>query len=140
MTIAADDLHYANGLVLLADGSTLLVAESEAGRIISFAVAEDGSLSDRRLFVRLTDLDEPVGVYPDGIKLGPDGNFYVGLYSAGRVVVASPEGKLVRKIEVPSAAAPNLAFSEDGKTIFVTAVGDTSAAPYPGKVYAVDFE
>jgi hypothetical protein len=43
----------------------------------------------------------------------------------------------VRKIEVPSAAAPNLAFSKDGKMIYITAVDDTSAAPYKGKVYAV---
>lgn len=138
--IVADDLHYANGLALSAENSTLFVAESEAGRIIRFGVEGDGSLVERGLFVRLTDLDEPVGAYPDGIKLGPDGNLYVGLYSAGRILVIDGAGKLVRKIEVPSAAAPNLAFSADGKTIYVTAVDDKSAAPYPGKVYAVTNE
>lgn len=133
----ADDLHYANGIQLSADGSRLYVNESEAGRVISFAVAADGSLSDRRLFVRLTDLDEPVGAYPDGIKLGPDGNLYIGLYSAGRIVVVSPEGKLVRKLSVPSPAAPNLAFGPDGRTVYVMAVDDQANAPYKGKVYAV---
>ena len=135
--IVANDIHYANGLVLSADGKLLYVNESEAGRVITFAVASDGTLSDRRLFVRLTDLDEPVGAYPDGIKLGPDGNLYIGLFSAGRILVITTDGKLVRKIAVPSAAAPNLAFSADGKTIYVTAVDDPNNAPYPGKVYAV---
>ena len=49
-------------------------------------------------------------------------------------------GNCVRKIEVPSAAAPNLAFSADGKTVYVAAVDDTANAPYKGKVYAVPLE
>ncbi len=133
----ADDLHYANGIQLSADSARLYVNESEAGRVISFAVAEDGGLGDRRLFVRLTDLEEPAGAYPDGIKLGPDGNLYVGLYSAGRIVVVSPDGALVRKLEVPSPAAPNLAFGPDGRTVYVMAVDDQANAPYKGKVYAI---
>jgi sugar lactone lactonase YvrE len=133
----ANDLHYANGIALAPDGQRLYVNESEAGRVISFKVEADGTLSDRRLFVRLSSLGEPPEAYPDGLKFGPDGNLYVGLYSAGRIVAVDKEGKLVRKIEVPSAAAPNLTFSADGKTIFVMAVDDTSAAPYKGKVYSV---
>lgn len=136
--VLAENIHYANGIVLSRDGKTLYVNESEAGRVIQFTVADDGSLGDRRLFLRLYELGEPPDAYPDGIKLGPDGNFYIGEYSAGRILVVGADKKLVRKIEVPSAAAPNLAFSEDGKTIYVTAVDDKSGAPYPGKVYAVD--
>ncbi len=136
---AANDLHYANGIVLSADGKRLFVNESEAGRVISFAVADDGSLSDRRLFVRVGVVDEAsgIGAYPDGIKLGPDGNLYIGLYSKGRIVVVSPEGSFVKAIDVPSATAPNLTFSPDGKAIFVMSVDDTASAPYWGKVYEV---
>jgi gluconolactonase len=133
----ADDLHYANGIALSPDGQRLFVNESEAGRVISFKIESDGTLSDRRLFVRLFALDEPPEAYPDGLKFGPDGNLYIGLYSAGRIVVVDKEGKLQRKIEVPSATAPNLTFSADGKTIYVMSVDDTSSAPYKGKVYAV---
>lgn len=140
--MVADDLHYANGVVMSADGKRLFVNESEAGRVISFAAAPDGSLSDRRLFVRVAQVDEGsgAGAYPDGIKLGPDGNFYIGQYSSGRIVVVTPEGKLVRVIEVPSPAAPNLAFTPDGKAIYVMAVDDTSNPPYRGTVYKVDLE
>jgi gluconolactonase len=131
-----DDLHYANGVQLSADGKLLYVNESEAGRVITFAVQDDGSLADRRLFVRLTALEEPADAYPDGIKLGPDGNLYIGQYSAGRIVVVTTDGKLVRKLEVPSPAAPNLAFGPDG-TVYVMAVDDTENAPYQGKIYAI---
>jgi sugar lactone lactonase YvrE len=138
--VVADDLHYANGLALSAEGSTLFVIEHYAARVIRFTVQGDGSLTDRALFVRMTDLGEPPDALPDGIKLGPDGNFYIGLYSAGRVLVVDAGGKLVRKIEVPAATAPNLTFSADGKTMFVMAVDDTANPPYAGKVFSVPLE
>jgi sugar lactone lactonase YvrE len=137
LTPVADHLHYANGIQLSADGKLLYVNESEAGRVITFAVQDDGSLADRRLFIRLTALAEPVDAYPDGIKLGPDGNLYIGQYSAGRILVVTTEGKLVHKLEVPSPAAPNLAFDQDGRTVYVMAVDDQQNPPYQGKVYAI---
>lgn len=142
ITEAANDLHYANGVALSADGKRLLVNESEAGRVISFAVGDDMSLTDRRLFVRVGVVDEASGIeaYPDGIKLGPDGNFYIGEYSKGRIVVVDKDGKFVKAIDVPSATAPNLTFSPDGKTMFVMSVDDKVNAPYWGKVYEVQLD
>jgi sugar lactone lactonase YvrE len=134
----ADDLHYANGVALAPDGGRLFVAESEAGRVISFAVSAEGGLTDRRLFVRLfaADPESGAGAYPDGIEFGPDGNLYIGQYSSGRILAIAPDATLAGVIEVPSAAAPNLAFAPDGR-IMVTAVDDTANPPYAGKVYAV---
>lgn len=136
----ADDLHYANGIELTEDGGTLYVIESEAARVIQFAVAEDGSLSDRRLAVRHSDLGiaHEWGPYPDGMKLDAAGNLWIGHYSAGQIIVVTPDGQLITKFSVPSPAAPNLAFSADGTTIYVMAVDDTANPPYLGKVYAVE--
>jgi gluconolactonase len=150
ITEAANNLHYANGLTRSADGSLLYVNESEAGRVITFKIGADGSLSDRRLFTRLYQLENDIAAYPDGIKLGPDGNLYVGHYfgtdanlypgnyHAGKIAVLNTSGKLLRMIEVPSPGSPNLTFSADGKTLYVMAVDDTSGAPYKGKVYALE--
>ncbi len=137
--MAADDLHYANGIAPSADGARLYVNESEAGRVISFAVGAEGTLSDRRLFVRVSAVDPDSGpaAYPDGLKLGPDGNLWIGQYSSGRIVVVDPAGAFVKAVEVPSPTAPNLAFSPDGQSIFVMSVDDTANAPYWGKVYEV---
>jgi len=139
ITMLADDIHYANGIELSLLGKMLYVNESEAGRVISFKVADDGPLSDRRLFVRLADLGivHEWGPYPDGIKRDAKGNLWIGHYSAGQIAVVSQDGALLGTVDVPSPAAPNLAFSADGATVYVMAVDDTANAPYLGKVYAV---
>jgi gluconolactonase len=137
VTMLADDLHYANGIALAPAGDRLYVNESEAGRVISFAVAPDGSLSDRRLFARIYQADAAsgAGAYPDGLKWGPDGNLWVGQYSMGRIVVLAPDGSFVKAYDLPSPATPNFAFSGDGTHLYVMAVDDTANAPYTGKVY-----
>src|SRR5262245_41354217 len=43
--VAARELWCPNGLAITADGATLVVAESAAGRLAAFDVAADGSLS-----------------------------------------------------------------------------------------------
>jgi sugar lactone lactonase YvrE len=60
----------------------------------------------------------------------------VGQYSSGRILSIAADGSAATALTVPSPAAPNLAFSADGATLYVTAV-DQFEAPYAGKVYAV---
>ena len=137
LTEAANDLHYANGITIGPDGR-LYVNESEAGRTVSFAIGADGTLSDRKLFIRLYRMGEAPDAYPDGIKLGPNGNFFVGQYSTAAILEVAPDGTLKNRYTVPSKASPNMTFSADGKTMYVMAVDNTAGAPYEGKVYAVE--
>ena len=44
----AGDIEFPNGMVITPDGSTLVVAESFAGRLSAFDIGADGSLSGRR--------------------------------------------------------------------------------------------
>src|SRR5262245_52007242 len=46
----ADDLAFPNGMLVTADNSTLIVAESYANRLTAFDIAPDGGLSDRRVW------------------------------------------------------------------------------------------
>lgn len=71
--IVADDLDFPNGMALTADGSTLIVAESTARRLSAFDVAEDGTLSGRRVFAEA--LDGP----PDGICLDDVGGVWTAM-------------------------------------------------------------
>jgi sugar lactone lactonase YvrE len=61
----ADGLAFPNGMVVTPDNRTLVVAESFAQRLTAFDIAEDGSLTDRRVWAD--------GVGPDGICLDADG-------------------------------------------------------------------
>jgi len=137
LTEVANDLNYANGTVIGADGR-LYVTESYAGTVTSFAVAADGSLSDRQSFVHLYQLGEAADVFPDGIKVGPNGNFFIGLNSAAAVIEVAPDGsKVVARHEFQSAGTPNMTFSADGKTLYVMAVDNEAGAPYEGRVLSM---
>lgn len=61
----AEGIEFPNGMVVTPDGSTLVVAESVGGRLTAFDVADDGSLSGRRVWAE--------GLGPDGICLDADG-------------------------------------------------------------------
>jgi sugar lactone lactonase YvrE len=141
ITKVADTLHYPNGLTLSRDGGHLLVAEMLAGRILTFPIGTDGRLGPRSVWARLRDLAPPTrseDAYngPDGLKLGPDGNYYIAQNGSGRILVVSEGKKLVRTIDVPTPFVTNLAFGAAGTgTVFVTGVFDEWKAPFPGAVF-----
>lgn len=64
----AGDIEFPNGMVVTPDGSTLVVAESFAGRLSAFDIGEDGELSGRRVWAE--------GLGPDGIGIGADGGIW----------------------------------------------------------------
>jgi sugar lactone lactonase YvrE len=133
----ANDLNYANGITLGADGR-LYVAESYAGTITGFAVGADGTLSDRKSLAHLYQLGESADVFPDGIKVGPNGNFFVGLNSSAAVIELLPDGTAVAARHVfASSGTPNMAFSADGRTMFVMAVDNEAGPPYEGRVLSL---
>ena len=61
----ASEIAFPNGMVVTPDNKTLIVAESFAARLTAFDIAEDGTLSNRRVWA------DDVG--PDGICLDADG-------------------------------------------------------------------
>jgi sugar lactone lactonase YvrE len=46
----AGDIEFPNGMVVTPDRSTLVVAESFAGRLSAFAIDDDGALTSRRVW------------------------------------------------------------------------------------------
>jgi gluconolactonase len=137
----ANTIHYSNGLAVSKDGKSLLVAEDLAGRILSFPIEPDGTLGPRSVWARLADLAPPTpheDAYngPDGLKLGPDGNYYIAQNGSGRVLVVDDAKKLVRMIEVATPYVTNVNFGPDGaRTLYITGVFEQFKAPYPVAVY-----
>ena len=64
--------------MLTPDQRTLLVAESGGGRVTAFDRADDGTLSNRRVYAELSPApDGPAFAPPDGICLDAEGAVWV---------------------------------------------------------------
>jgi gluconolactonase len=145
ITQKATDVLSANGLAVSRDGSVLYVIETEVHRLLQFKIGAAASLSDRRVFLNLDDLTNNVGhIYPDGVKIDSKGHIYIGQNPrdvhaplAGTIFVVNADGKLLRTLKLPSPGVPNLAFSPDEKTVYVTALDQVDKSPYRGKIYAI---
>lgn len=136
----ASNIHYANGLVVSLDGKRLYLAESAAGRLLSYAIAPDAGLNDPKEFVKLDDVlanAGPQAFTPDGVRMDRYGNVFVALYRGGGFAVFSSAGKLIRTVELPASHHSNLAISPDGKSVLVTAVDDTPIGERRGAILKV---
>jgi gluconolactonase len=134
----ATGLHYPNGLTMMKDRRHLLVAEMLEGRLVSFQIGAGGALSARQVWARLLDLVPPTpeaDAYngPDGLKLGPDGNYYIAQNGSGRLLVVDDDKKVVRVITVPTPFVTNMAF--DHNTVFITGAFEQWKPPFAGAVY-----
>jgi sugar lactone lactonase YvrE len=61
----ADEIAFPNGMIVTPDNKTLIIAESFTARLTAFDIADDGGLSNRRVWAD--------GVGPDGICLDAEG-------------------------------------------------------------------
>ena len=115
VTEVAGGIAFANGLAVSPDGKTLFVGETPANRILQFAVGENGSLTDRRIFVNLGDL--VAGGSPDGVRIDKHGNLFAALYRGQGFAVIGPNGHLVAQVRLPAAHHTNLAIAPDGLSV-----------------------
>lgn len=69
--VAASDLRFPNGSVITPDGTTLIVGESMGRRYTAFSIADDGTLSERRVWADLGDK------LPDGCALDAGGAIWM---------------------------------------------------------------
>ncbi|GMF10840.1 unnamed protein product [Phytophthora lilii] len=85
--VEATDLLVPNGLVITPDGQTLIVGEALAGRLTAFDIAENGKLTNRRLWAN-------VGTLLGGMCLDAQGCIWVSVPQIG--AYESTGGALVR--------------------------------------------
>ena len=118
---AADDLRMANGMVITADHSTLLVAESWGKCITGFDLADDGTLSNKRVWADLED-------YPDGVGIDAEDGVWVAGPVSDRFTRVIAGGEITATIETPGRHAIACAVGGvDGRTLYMltaTTLGD----------------
>jgi sugar lactone lactonase YvrE len=121
----ADQVAFPNGMVVTADNSTLILAESYANRLTAFDIAADGSLSKRRVWADLGD-----GV-PDGICIDADNAVWYADVPNMRCVRVREGGEVLQTIELDRGCFACMLGGPENRTLFMVArewSGPASAA------------
>jgi sugar lactone lactonase YvrE len=116
-SVAADDLAFPNGLAVIDDGGTLVVAETHAGRLTAFTFGSRGELHSRRLIVDLRAELGPESL-PDGIWPSGDGSLWVAV-TRGEAVVRVQHGHVVERVAVDGFAIA-CCLNDDETELYVT--------------------
>jgi sugar lactone lactonase YvrE len=130
----ADGMAFPNGMAVTPDDSTLIVAESYAGRLTAFDIDADGSLSNRRVWADL-------GEGGDGICIDAEGAVWCPKFKS--CVRVQEGGEVLEEIELDQFCFACMLGGDDGRTLFMN-VADWNGPegmfnePYTGRVLAAD--
>ena len=121
VSLIIKDLTRPNGLAFSPDEKTLYIAQSDPDRayLMAYPVLANGTVGKGKIFFDATPMVKQVlkGL-PDGLKIDKKGNIFT--TGPGGILVISPLGKLLGKIETGEATA-NCAFGNDGSVLYITA-------------------
>lgn len=108
----ASELAFPNGMVVSPDNKTLVVAESFATRLTAFDIADDGSLSNRRVWAD--------GVGPDGICLDADGCIWASSTNMANDCARIREGgEVLEQIDLGRPCFATMLGGPDRRTLFM---------------------
>jgi sugar lactone lactonase YvrE len=113
----ADGVAFPNGMAVIPDNSTLIVAESYGNKLTAFNIAEDGGLSNRRVWADLGD-----GV-PDGICLDAEGAVWYADVPNKRCARVTEGGEVLQTIELDLGCFACMLGGEERRTLFIVAQG-----------------
>ena len=111
----ADGIAFPNGMAVTPDNSTLIIAESFAGRLTAFDIAADGGLSNRRVWAD--------GVGPDGICMDAGGAVWTGVggFTDNHVGRVREGGDVLERVHLDLPCFACMLGGEDGQTLFMLA-------------------
>jgi len=135
----ADGIAFPNGMAVMPDNATLIIAESHGKKLTAFDIASDGSLSNRHVWADLGD-----GV-PDGICLDAEDAVWYADVPNKRCVRVSEGGEALQTINLDRGGFACVLGGPDGKTLFIIATEWRGMDKIPevarartGKVLTVD--
>lgn len=114
MREVAGELRWPNGMALLDNERTLVVADSHAEQLLAFDVDDDGMLSGRRIWA---DLEHA----PDGICADADGAVWVASVPGKHCVRVAEGGEVLNMVTADRGCFACMLGGEDGRTLFIAA-------------------
>ncbi len=103
-----------NGPAFSPDGRVFYHTDTLAKTIYAFDMGDDGTISGKRIFVRIED----GAGFPDGSVVDRDGCLWAGLFGGWAARRYSPKGALLSTVRFPVANVTKLAF--DGTMVYAT--------------------
>jgi sugar lactone lactonase YvrE len=139
VAVAAEDLLFPNGSVITPDGRTLIVGETAGARYTAFTIAEDGTLTDRRVWAQVAPAPEirslpetlaQLRFGPDGCGLDAEGHIWAADEVGARCARVAPGGAIVDEIPMPEGlnCFACMLGGSDGRTLLVCAAPDFAEA------------
>lgn len=111
----ADGLAFPNGMAVMPNNKTLIVAESFGKRLTAFDIAANGSLSNRRVWA---DLKEGA---PDGITGDAEGAIWYADVPHKRCVRVREGGEVLQTVNTDRGCFACMLGGSDRKTLFILA-------------------
>ena len=130
-TMLYGDVSLTNGIGLSPDGTVLYHSDTAANVVWAHDVAVDGSVGNRRPFVRSVDLQ------PDGLAVDEAGTVWVADVSGSASVRAfSSDGKEIGRIPVPARMVTSLCFGgADRRDLYVVTADNTDDPGLAGTIF-----
>jgi sugar lactone lactonase YvrE len=128
------DMGTTNGIEVSADNKTLYVNESVQRNVWAYDLSPTGEISNKRLLIKFEDFGM------DGMRTDVKGNLYITRHGKGTVVKVSPDGKMLKEIELKGKTPSNIAFGgKDGTTAYITLQDngnvETFEVEHPGREF-----
>jgi sugar lactone lactonase YvrE len=118
--IVADDIAFPNGMAVTADNRTLVVADSYRHQLVGFDVADDGTLSGRRVWAELGD------AAPDGICLDAEGAAWYADVPHQSCMRVAEGGEVLAAVKLDRGGFACMLGGTHGATLYIV------AARWPG--------
>lgn len=156
-SIAAENLEFPNGTVITPDGKQIILGETYAGRLTSFDINPDKTLSNRKIWAQMmptyifyitkvrrflkhkaTEDTYPIRV-PDGICLDEEMGIWVASPTTSEVFRIENGGKVTDSIKTPQRAFACMLGGKDLKTLYIstadTSTPEIASVNKTGKIY-----
>lgn len=120
VTLLLDSLTRPNGIAFLPGEETVIIANSDPGKVHWYAydLDEKGLLINGRLFFDASEASQSAPGMPDGLKVDPKGNIFA--TGPGGIWILDPQGNALGRIKFNHLVS-NITLSNEDQSLYATA-------------------
>lgn len=135
--VVEEELGCANGIGFSLDHKTMYYVDSPAHQIYAYDYDIDtGDITNRRMFAPVK-----APLIPDGLTVDAQGNIWLACWEGACVKQFSPDGELLKTIELPTALTTSVMFGgKDLDELYITSAGGNDKddrGPHAGALFRI---